>query len=236
MSQSSGMSAAPDGRVTGGGPAALAAGRQRPGGRADARRNRARLLAAARAEFGEHGEAMQIERVATRAGVGVGTVYRNFPTKDDLIAAVVFDSIHELRVAAEQIDPAADPWEALRAHLLLKADRVFESQAYGHLVRAEVQRRPDIAEELERTYDALALVVWRAQDAGVLRTDLDHRELADLVVRIASTPVGLSLDREEARARMRRFVQVMLDGLHRPASANGEAARPARPAPDGTDR
>src|SRR5689334_8476225 len=83
--------------------------------RADARRNRERILAAARVACAEHGPAVQMDDVARRAGVGVGTVYRHFPTKDALIQALVAEKI---RVTTENLREALeieDPWDAFAA-------------------------------------------------------------------------------------------------------------------------
>src|ERR1044071_6160977 len=81
--------------------------------RADARRNREKVLAAARAVFSEHGREAQMDDVARRAGVGVGTVYRHFPTKEALIEALMVDSFKSIAAEAERALDIEDPWEAL---------------------------------------------------------------------------------------------------------------------------
>jgi AcrR family transcriptional regulator len=80
--------------------------------RADARRNREKVLAAARAEFSEHGRDAQMDEVARRAGVGVGTVYRHFPTKEALIEALMVDSFQMIAAEARAALEIEDPWEA----------------------------------------------------------------------------------------------------------------------------
>src|SRR5829696_9880810 len=81
--------------------------------RADAERNRRRILDAARSVFAEHGLGVGVDAVARAAGVGVGTIYRRFPTKQDLLAAVVEDGILRLADAIDEIAATTDdPWEA----------------------------------------------------------------------------------------------------------------------------
>ena len=86
--------------------------------RADAARNRALLLAAAADEFAEHGLEASVADIARRAGVGKGTVFRHFPTKDDLIAAIVLDRIEDLRASGERLLTADDPGDALLEFLI----------------------------------------------------------------------------------------------------------------------
>ena len=78
--------------------------------RADARRNRERLVAAAREIFTEHGSAASMEAIAKRAGVGVGTLYRHFPNRFDIVEAVYETDVHELAEAAERVVAELEPW------------------------------------------------------------------------------------------------------------------------------
>src|ERR1700754_5269914 len=98
--------------------------------RADARRNRERVLTAARTVFAEHGREAQMDDVARRAGVGVGTVYRHFPTKEALVNALAVDLFGQLISAAREAYTLEDPWEAFTQALwagghLLASDRAF---------------------------------------------------------------------------------------------------------------
>src|SRR3954451_22736744 len=88
---------------------------QRPR-RADARRNYDKLLAAARETFTEHGTEASLEEIARRAGVGIGTLYRNFPTRQALLEAVYIDEVEEMARAAEDV-AGLEPWDALAAWL-----------------------------------------------------------------------------------------------------------------------
>src|SRR5690349_21429620 len=138
--------------------------------RADARRNRERVLAAARSVFAEHGREAQMDDVARRAGVGVGTVYRHFPTKEALVNALALDLFEGLITAAREALEIEDPWEAFTHALwegghLLASDRAFTEIAS----QTEMPITPEMAAELN---DVFAQLIARAQQAGALRSDL----------------------------------------------------------------
>src|ERR671932_373920 len=134
--------------------------------RADARRNRERILEAARSECAAHGAAVQIDDVARRAGVGVGTVDRHFPTKDALIEALVAEKI---RVTTENLREAleiADPWEAFAAG---------------------VRRNAEVNDAAER-------LVTRAQEAGELRDDVTVEDVGALIGGLCASMAHPELD------------------------------------------
>src|ERR1700755_1566355 len=87
---------------------------QRPK-RADARRNSAKVVPAARDAFAEGGESTSLEEIARRAGVGIGTLYRNFPNRQALLEALYLREVEEVRRAGAKLEDSADPWEALSA-------------------------------------------------------------------------------------------------------------------------
>jgi AcrR family transcriptional regulator len=148
----------------------------RPPERADARANRARLVEAARAVFGERGLAAEMKEIAERAGVGVGTIYRNFPSKEDLVLAIMRDAlaaaIAEARVA-ETMDDPIDGLRALLASALAMIDR------YGWLVEAmlggQFLPNPQMRAELEshKHFGGFERLIQRAVGQGRLRADLD---------------------------------------------------------------
>jgi AcrR family transcriptional regulator len=138
--------------------------------RADARRNRERVLTAARAVFAEHGREAQMDDVARRAGVGVGTVYRHFPTKEALVQALAVDLFDGLVRGARAALQIEDPWEAFTDALwtggnLLASDRAFTEIAS----MAEMPITPEMQTELNAIFREL---VRRAQAAGRLRDDI----------------------------------------------------------------
>src|SRR3954469_20768899 len=101
--------------------------------RADARRNREKVLAAARAVFSEHGRDAQMDDVARRAGVGVGTVYRHFPTKEALIEALMVAAFETIAAAAEAALEIDDPWEAFTSGLWRGAETMAGYRALSEV-------------------------------------------------------------------------------------------------------
>src|SRR5919197_6626891 len=97
--------------------------------RADARRNRERILAAAKEVFGEKGEDAQMDDVARRAGVGVGTVYRHFPTKEALVHALTDEQFNVIAAHARETLELADPWEAFERTLWFAGEKTAGDRA-----------------------------------------------------------------------------------------------------------
>jgi AcrR family transcriptional regulator len=176
--------------------------------RADAARNRQLLLAAAADEFAEHGLDASIADIARRAGIGKGTVFRHFATKDDLLAAIVLDRVETLNAAGERLLEAADPGAALlefltaAAHQRQQRDLSF-LQAAGEL-NAEVTR---VQEQLFGTVRAL---VDRAREHGAVRADVTGTDVILLMCApnyVASYAPGASPD------LWRRYLAIIFDGL-----------------------
>ena len=140
--------------------------------RADARANRGRLIQAAHAVFRERGLGAEMREIAEQAGVSVGTLYRNFPTRDDLVVAMVRELLSEMRQNAEAAAAETDPVESLRAFLrggFAIADR-FGDLAVLHGVL------PPACVTLMKDFDMVAragALVRRGIEAGLLRRDLD---------------------------------------------------------------
>lgn len=174
--------------------------------RADARRNYEKLLTAAREAFAEGGEATSLESIAERAGVGIGTLYRNFPNRQALIEALYADEVEQVcRTAAEL--GSADPWEALNGWLVRLTAYVTTKQA----LIAELVNYLDKDAALFQTcrgslYAAGEPLLLRAQEAGVVRSDVTIDEVIQLVVGIAKVP---STD----PAQTEHVLRVALDGL-----------------------
>jgi AcrR family transcriptional regulator len=145
-----------------------------PAERADARANRIRLIAAAHAVFRERGIDAEMKEIAERAGVGIGTIYRNFPTKDHLIAAIFGEAIEMIDAALTAVMALDDPVEALRAvmrHGFAITDR------YGDMMAAMLQR--NMPAECEAQFEQLdgvrriAAIVRRGVESGALRPTID---------------------------------------------------------------
>jgi len=174
--------------------------------RADARRNYEALLTAAREAFAEGGEATSLESIADRAGVGIGTLYRNFPNRQALIEALYVDEVEEVCRTAAELE-TADPWEALNSWL----DRVIAYVATKQVLAAELVNYLDKDAQLFQScrtslYSAGEPLLKRAQDAGVVRPDVEIGEVIHLVVGIAKVP---SAD----PAQTEHVLRLALDGL-----------------------
>jgi AcrR family transcriptional regulator len=176
--------------------------------RADAARNRARVLDAAGEVFDELGPHSSTEEVARRAGVGIATVFRHFPTKEALLSAVLVERLRKVAAIAEEL-AAADPATALAEFF-----RHVTAGAPGKLVvvRAMEDAGIDVAEARrevdERVRAALAGLLGAAQDAGAVRRDVGVVELT-LLIRAASAVAETSQD----AGHRERAIGVLLDGL-----------------------
>src|SRR3954454_11164854 len=158
--------------------------------RADALRNYEKLVAAAREAFTEADRSASLEDIARRAGVGIGTLYRNFPTRSDLVQAVYVDEVEALsRSAAELAE--LEPWDALTAWLQGFVRYVATKQALAEelfAVAGDVERQAVFAGCRSMLYGAGEPLLRRAQDAGIVRQDVTIDEVIRLVGGIAKIP------------------------------------------------
>lgn len=182
---------------------------RQPKTRADARRNRERLLAAASEAFAEDGAAVSMDAIARRAGVGSGTLYRHFPTLEDLVEEVYRDQLQRLRAGADELLAKEPPARALSMWMVLFADWATTKfgmretlgtiMAAGRLVPS--QMRDDLVEILHAFLDA-------GSRAGELRADVKAADLGAIlagVLLVAGAP--------ETRPQLERMLAVIVDGL-----------------------
>ena len=183
--------------------------------RSDARRNRERLVASARDLFASAGVDVPVEEITRHAGVGMGTLYRHFPTKEDLIDAVLEDAFGELVAAAERAAADEDPWAGFtsfleRALALHAANRglkdVLATREHGRQ-RAEAMR--------SRIRPLLRRMIERAQEQGTLRPDFTPEDLP-LVFWTAGRVIEASA--AVAPDYWRRYLTPFLDGLRASAA------------------
>jgi AcrR family transcriptional regulator len=182
--------------------------------RADARRNREAVIAAAKKLFADQGLEAQIPDVAKAAKVGVGTVYRHFPTKDNLIAALVAERFERLAAKASECLEADDPWEGLCDFIRFSAQIQADDRGLCEVMgsRPEVMGAAAFAAGLPELCDQL---VKRAQRSGELRRDLIGEDIPMIACglgRIAQATEG------PAAGRWPRLVEIVLDGLRAPGS------------------
>jgi AcrR family transcriptional regulator len=170
--------------------------------RADALRNYEALLAAARDAFAEQGTEASLEDIARRAQVGIGTLYRNFPTRDDLIEAVYVSEIESLVTTADSLREV-EPWTALERWL----DRFVDYVGTKHVLIEAMNRDSDVMAACRSAmYQAGEPVLERAQAAGVARQDVGITDVVRLVAGVA----GVAADDDQERQRLVGFA---VDGL-----------------------
>jgi AcrR family transcriptional regulator len=178
--------------------------------RADAAKNRLRILEAAEEVFASEGVTAPVDAVAERAGVGVGTLYRNFPTKEALFEAIVVMRIEELSQAVEGFEKAEDAGKAFFDFLRLLAERAtLKRDLFAALSTAGIDIKSQCAETYERMHRAVERLLARAQSAGAVRDDIDASEAIGLVV---GTCMAAEQSPELAGAPD-RMIEVVIDGM-----------------------
>lgn len=177
--------------------------------RADARRNRERVIAAAAEVFAERGIEAGVPEIAELAGVGKGTVYRNFETKDDLIAAVLIERIRAWRRWLEEAAREEDPWEALTA-FLMRAATCQASDRSTDLRMAPVVANPELQRERSLLTEDLEVLIARAQEQGRVRPDVTA---ADLRVMFGGVSRVLTDDGVKDPEAWRRYAGLVIDAL-----------------------
>jgi AcrR family transcriptional regulator len=189
--------------------------------RADARRNRERVLAAAEEVFAESGLKAPVEEVARRAGVGVGTVCRNFPTKQALVEAVVGAMYETLLTQVEEALDDPDPGHAFERFVVGLGD--FQVR---HRALADQMANEDVfasaASPREKVLRAVSALVARAQAAGAIRADIGPGDVSMLFSGVAH---ATAIAGELQPMLRERFVRIILDGL-RPEDATELPGRP----------
>ena len=185
--------------------------------RADARRNRERVLVAAREVFAEQGTDGSVAEIARRAGVGAGTIFRNFPTKRDLLLAALEDSLEEIVGAFDEAEELEDPWDAFVVMFSGSAEIQARNKAFYDALGPELFRESRLQEIHARRHARTEALVARAQEAGVLRADVRAEDLPFLLTAVGAT--GEKCGKASlADDLWRRYLGVVLDGL-RPAGA-----------------
>jgi AcrR family transcriptional regulator len=186
------------------------AGEPRPM-RADAQRNYERLLSAAAAAFTEHGaDDVSLEEIARRAGVGIGTLYRHFPTRQALLEAVYREQVEAVRAAAEEQLQSDAPAEALAAWLRVLVDFSSTKHSLTTALLATMDKDSELLSSCSAVIRGAAeALLARAQEAGAVRADVDAKDLIRLV-----HAVNLAAQYGPADPGQRdRMLGFILDGL-----------------------
>lgn len=180
--------------------------------RADARRNRERILVAAKKVFAEIGSEAHMDVVARRAGVGVGTLYRHFPTKEDLLGELVAEQFaaftEQARASLETVD---DPWEALAGTLRANAQMASENVAVQHAITGSEVNWERVEAIREELLEVTAQLIANGHEAGVVRDDLEVSDIPTVMCGVCST---MNMPRPDGTAPdWRRHLEILLDGL-----------------------
>jgi len=182
--------------------------------RADAQRNRDKLLAAATEAFAEQGEDVALETVAARAGVGIGTLYRHFPNRDALVVAAYRHEVDDLCATAAGLIESQPADEALRAWAERFADYIATKRAMGDALRAAASSdSPLFAETRQQILGALRLLLDAGAADGTLRADVDPRDVMRVMNGIWHLPDG-----PEWRDSVGKMLDLVIDGLRYGAS------------------
>jgi AcrR family transcriptional regulator len=175
--------------------------------RADAQRNYARLLAVAKEAFGEHGADAPLDDIAKRAGVGAGTLYRHFPTREALMAAVYRDDVAELSAQAYELLERMPPEEALAEWMRMQIAYIIRKRGLGATLITLLGKDSELfAWCRDALRGAGSALLQAAQQAGTVRTDVDSTDLLRLGHSIAVATEHSPQDAE-------RLLTVVLDGL-----------------------
>ena len=183
---------------------------QRPK-RADARRNYDKLVAAARDAFAEHGTSASLEEVARRAGVGIGTLYRRFPSRQDLLEAVYVEELADVCQSADELTDLP-PWEALSTWLHRLVEYVGRKHALAEELWSYLDRDAEFFRGCRTTlYAAGEPLLARAQAAHEVRADVDFNDVIQMVG-------GIGKNQATPPEQVGRILDIALDGLrYRPA-------------------
>ena len=196
--------------------------------RADAVRNRERVLESAKAVFNAGGPEASLEAVAKRAGVGIGTLYRHFPTREDLFEAVYRREVEQLSELAEQLKNAKDPVDALRRWLRSNVEFVATKKGMSAALALTFQSSSELAAfSMERLTKAIGSLLDRAVAAGQMRGDVSPEDLLRALVGMCYMH-----DQPGWQSSVLRLLDVFVDGLRvQPAGkVKASAAKPAKPA------
>jgi AcrR family transcriptional regulator len=180
--------------------------------RADALRNRERILEVAKAAFTRHGAATSLDDVAKRAKVGPGTLYRHFPTREALLEAVYKTEVEKLAAAQQKFADTLSPVEALRAWMTLFIDYIAAKKIIAPALAALVGPHPKFVEaSYAQVHQAVRALVQRAIDSGDIRPDLDAVDLLRALVGVSSMSTG-----DDWKQSAARLVDILIAGS-RPA-------------------
>ncbi len=192
--------------------------------RADARRNQERVVEAARAVFAEKGLEASTNEIARRAGVGVATLFRRFPTRDDLVAAAFEEKMHAYTKAIAQALADPDPWKGFCGFIERVCQMQAEDRGFADVLTLTFPTAQAFEDERDQSAQALSELLDRAKATGRLRPDFAHQDVPLILMANAGV---VNATRSTAPDAWRRFVGYLIQAF---------AADTARPLPDPPSR
>ena len=190
--------------------------------RSDAARNRDALVNAARAVFSEQGLAAPLDEIARRAGVGNATLYRRFPTRQDLIKAVFVGQIEAFAQALEEGLQEPDPWKGFETYVLhLMSSQAADRGLADLMCSRLIDESGPLGEARTRALNSTVRLIERAKTAGALRADFYPQ---DLILLLMANSGLLRRTSEAAPDAWRRFATLFIDGLRAEAATRGPPA------------
>ena len=190
--------------------------------RADAQRNRQRLLEAAHDLFAERGLSVTLDDIARRAGVGVGTAYRRFGSRDELITALFEERMHEILALADEAMAIENPWEGLVTFLTRMVELQASDRGLKDVMLGSARGRERVARLRDQLRPRGEALVARAKAAGMLRPDFDVSDVPLLQMMVAAIADVAPPDRPDL---WRRYLRLLVEGIR----AEGT---PREPLPD----
>lgn len=179
--------------------------------RRDAQRNRDAIVAAARQVFCDQGLEAPLEEIARRAGVGIATLYRRFPSRVELLDAVLADNLQAHIAAAEQALATDDPWDGFAFYLEQSCRLQAEDRGLNDVMGMRFPRATSVEAAKTRLFELVGQAVDRAQQSGQLRADITMEDLAFL--NWANTRILPAVRAASAPEAWRRHLGLLLDGF-----------------------
>jgi AcrR family transcriptional regulator len=177
--------------------------------RADAARNREKLLAAATQLFSERGLDVPMEHIARRAEVSIGTLYKHFPTREDLVSAIFPERLAALDVIGEKALADPDPWRAFVVYLDDLYALQAEDRGLNDILARDLPNAPEVVTACHRGAGHSETLIMRAITGGVLRPDYTITDMATLTRAMAQVI-------RDSPGEWRRFLSIYVEGLRAP--------------------
>jgi AcrR family transcriptional regulator len=187
--------------------------------RRDAEENRLKVVEAARELFARRGLGVTLNDVAHQAGVGVGTVYRRYPDKEQLIDELFEERLGELVAMAEQAVDDSDPWRGLTSFLRRNLELQSGDRGFREVVQGSAEGLERISRERAKIWPLVENLVERAKESGQLRADFGHQDVLMLVLMLGTV---IDCSRDIHPDLWRRYLAIIIQGLR---------AQPAEPEP-----